>query len=212
MKATRNIIAAIYARVSTKDQSCDMQLTELREFCKRMGWTIVKYVDAGFSGTKRNRPEFLRLMADARLRKFDVVLVWKMDRFGRSLQHIVESVLELQQLGIRFLSPTQGIDTDAKSLMGKAIMYLFGLFAELERDLIVERVSAGIAEAKRKGKHCGRPMTVFRRDVALALHESGWSWRQLEKRFGIPQSTIRAGVRDRIRLLQGVQKGSLQPD
>lgn len=87
--------AAIYARVSTKEQSCDMQLSELREFSTRMGWTVLEYVDTGFSGTKRNRPEFLRLMADAKLRKFDVVLVRKMDRFGRSLQHLIESIFTL---------------------------------------------------------------------------------------------------------------------
>jgi DNA invertase Pin-like site-specific DNA recombinase len=125
-------------------------------------------------------------MADARLRKFDVVLVWKLDRFSRSLQHLIENIQTLNQLGIRFYAPTQNIDNDNRSPMGTSLIGSSG-----ERGLIVERVKAGAAEAKRKGKHCGRPRKVCRRDEALALRKSGMSWRAIAKQLGVPQSTIR---------------------
>lgn len=192
------VTAAIYARVSTQDQKCDLQLTELRGFAERMGWAIVEYIEKASGKAGSKRPMLDKLLADAQLRRFDVVLVWKMDRFGRSLQHLIENVRILSQLGIRFIAPSQSIDTDQRSPMGKLIMHLMGAFAEFERDLIVERVRAGVAEARRQGKHCGRPARVFRRDRAAALRREGKSWRAIAKELGVPVGTVRdalSGVR-----------------
>lgn len=189
------MIAAIYARVSTADQKCDLQLTELRGYAERSNWEAVEYVDQGVSGTKRSRPALDRLMHDARMKKFAVVLVWKLDRFGRSLQHLVENVQTLDQAGVRFVAVTQSIDTDQRSPMGKFLLHLFAAFAEFERDLIVERVKAGVAEAKRQGKHCGRPARVFRRDRVAEMRSQGKSWRAIAWELKLPVTTVRDGVR-----------------
>jgi DNA invertase Pin-like site-specific DNA recombinase len=186
--------AAIYARVSTQDQQCEMQLTDLRSYVERMGWTGVEYVEkaSGKAGVKR--PELARLMADAQQRRVDVVLVWKLDRFGRSVQEFVDRVLLLDRAGVRFIAVTQGIDTDQGSPAGKLLMHILAAIAEFERDLIRERVKAGVAEAKRKGKHCGRPKRVFRRDEAVRMRAKGMSWRAIEKALGVPQATIRLAL------------------
>lgn len=189
------MIAAIYARVSTSDQKCDLQLTELRAYAQRSGWETAEYIDQGVSGMKRSRPALDRLMNDARLRKFDVVLVWKLDRFGRSLQQLVGNVHELDRVGVRFIAVTQSIDTDQKSPMGKFLLNLFAAFAEFERDLIVERVKAGVAEAQRQGKHCGRPARVFRRDRAAEMRSQGKSWRAIAWELKVPVSTVREAFR-----------------
>src|SRR5579864_2155409 len=150
--------AAIYARVSTQDQNCEMQLKELREYCQRRGWEITsEYVDNGWSGVKARRPELDRLMADARQRRCDVVLVWKLDRWGRSLAHLVQTVQELSGLGVRFVAVTQNIDTDENNPRARLLMHLMAAFAEFERDLIRERVKAGVLNARAKGKQLGRP-------------------------------------------------------
>jgi putative DNA-invertase from lambdoid prophage Rac len=196
--------AAIYARVSTEDQSCALQLTELRGYVERSGWTGVEYVETASGKAGGKRPVLDRLLQDARLKKFDVVLVWKLDRFGRSLQHLIENVQTLDSAGIRFIVPSQNIDTDTKSPMGKFLMHIFGAFAEFERDLIVERVRAGVKEAQRAGKHCGRPARVFRRDEAARLRKAGHSWRQVGKMMQVPWSTVRAR-------LKTVQKVSASP-
>lgn len=189
------MIAALYARVSTQDQKCDLQLTELRAFAARSGWDVEEYVDQGVSGTKRSRPALNRLMADARMKRFGIVLVWKLDRFGRSLQQLVDNVQTLDQAGIRFVAVTQSIDTDQRSPMGKFLMHLFAAFAEFERDLIVERVKAGVAEAKRQGKHCGRPARVFRRDRVAEMRSQGRSWRDIAWELKLPLTTVRESVR-----------------
>lgn len=185
---------AIYARVSTLDQHCEMQISELSAYAQRSGWEYVEYVDKGVSGSKRSRPALDRLMKDARLKKFGVVICWKLDRFGRSMLHLIENIRELDSLGIRFIAPTQGIDTDQKSPTGRLILHILAALAEFERELIVERTRAGIAEAKRQGKHCGRPRKVFRRDRAEELRSKGVSWRQIARELGVPFSTVRRAL------------------
>src|SRR5688572_5374229 len=144
---------AIYARVSTADQSCDMQLCELREYTERRGWKAVgEYVDTGWSGAKASRPELDRLMRDASTRRFDAVLVWKLDRWGRSVAHSIKSIQELIALGIRFLAVTQNIDTEESNPMSRFMLHIFAAFAELEREMIRERVTSGIRVAKTNGK------------------------------------------------------------
>jgi len=146
------VIVAIYARVSTSDQSCEMQLHELRQYVAKRGWEVFQeYVDTGFSGAAASRPRLDQLLRDARLRKFEGVLVWKLDRWGRSVAHCVRSIQELVSLGVRFLSPTESIDTGAESPMSKFLLHLFAAFAEMERGIIRERVCAGVRAAKAKG-------------------------------------------------------------
>jgi DNA invertase Pin-like site-specific DNA recombinase len=188
------LAAAIYARVSTADQHCEMQLTELREYAARTRWKAAEYVEyaSGKAGSKR--PELERLMEAARLRKVDVVLVWKLDRFGRSVQEFLDRVVRLDQSGVRFIAGDAG-DRHGQELAGGAVVDAHpGRVAEFEREIIKERSRAGIAEAKRQGKHCGRPRKVFRRDQAVLLRKGGMSWRKIASMLGVPQATIRAAV------------------
>ncbi|SRR5581483_5806687 len=184
---------AIYARVSTDKQSTDMQMTDLREYVRRAGWESVEYMET--QSSVKHRPVFERMMQDARMRKFDTILVWKIDRFARSMQQFINTVLELDAVGVSLRSITQNVSTDQKDPMGQFVLGLFALLAQLERSIIVERVRAGVAEAKRKGKHCGRPVKIFRRDEALRLRNEGKSWREIERILKVPQTTIRKGLR-----------------
>lgn len=188
--------AALYARVSTADQNCEMQLRELREYCQRRCWDVAaEYVDNGWSGAKASRPQLDRLMADGRRRRFDAVLVWKLDRWGRSLAHLVDSVQEISALGIRFIAITQSIDTDEGNPMARLLMHLMGSFAEFEREMIRERTVSGVRAARARGKVLGRPRRVFRRDEVLRLREQGVSWRAISRQLGIAVSTIRDSCR-----------------
>ncbi len=168
-----------------------MQLRELRDYCQRRGWEIVgEFVDTGWSGAKASRPQLDRLMAEAHQRSFDAVLVWKLDRWGRSLINSLQSVQELASLGVRFIAVTQNIDTDESNPMSRFMLHIFGAFAEFEREMIRERTICGVRAAKAKGKTLGRPKRVFRRDEVLRLRESGQSWRAIAKHLGVPVSTI----------------------
>jgi putative DNA-invertase from lambdoid prophage Rac len=187
----QTMVVAIYARVSTSDQSCDMQLHELRRYVVRCGWQVfAEYVDTGFSGAAASRPELDHLLRDARLRKFEAVLVWKLDRWGRSLAHCVRSIQELVSLGIWFLSPTESIDTGADSPMSRFLLHLFAAFAEMEREIIRDRVCAGMRAAQSKGTRFGRPQRVFRRDEARRLRAEGASWREIARTLAVPMSTV----------------------
>jgi DNA invertase Pin-like site-specific DNA recombinase len=183
--------AAIYARVSTEDQDCSMQLSELRGYCERSGWPVVEYIEKASGKAGSKRPQLQKLMADARMKRFDVVLVWKLDRFGRSLHHLIENVQALDNCGIRFIAPTQGIDTDNRSPVGKLLLHIMGAFAEFERSLIVERVRTGVKEAQKQGKHCGRPRKVFRRDMVLEMMARKMSGRAIAAELGISEATVR---------------------
>ncbi len=149
--------AALYGRVSTnRGQSPEMQLRELREFVKRRGWTVAgEFVDQGISGIKEKRPQLDTLMAAARRRKFDVVIVYRYDRFARSLRHLVNALEEFRALGIEFVSLHEGVDTSTPN--GRLIFGIFASIAEFERELIRDRVRSGLAAAKAKGKRLGRP-------------------------------------------------------
>lgn len=185
---SKQITAAIYVRVSTQDQRHDMQFTELRDYCTRMGWTAVEYAEKQSSVKKR--PVLDKLMQDARQRKFDVVLVWKLDRFARSLQQLLTNLQALDSAGVRFICVTQGIDTDKNNPASKLMMHIIGAVAEFERGIIVERVRAGVAEAQRRGKHCGRPKRIWRRDEAVELRKKGLSIRAIAEKLGRPVSSI----------------------
>jgi len=186
-----DVIVCIYARVSTTNQSCDMKLHELRQYVQKREWQVfAEYVDTGFSGAAASRPELDRLLRDARLQKFDGVLVWKLDRWGRSVAHCVRSIQELVSLGIRFLSPNESIDTGTESPMSRFLLHLFAAFAEMEREIIRERVQAGVRNARAKGIALGRPQRVFRRDEAQRLRAQGASWRAIARTLSVPMSTV----------------------
>lgn len=146
---------AVYARVSKESQNPENQIIELREYAERRGFEVYRvYVDR-VSGARDSRPALNDLMMDARQKRFDVVLVWKLDRLGRSLQHLIQIISEWENLGINFICVTQNIDTTSPS--GKLIFHIFGAIAEFERELIRERVRAGLRRARREGKKLGRP-------------------------------------------------------
>jgi putative DNA-invertase from lambdoid prophage Rac len=168
-----------------------MQLRELRDYCQRRGWEIAgEFVDTGWSGAKASRPQLDRLMADAHQARFDAVLVWKLDRWGRSLIQSLQSVQELASMGVRFIAVTQNIDTDESNPMSRFMLHIFGAFAEFEREMIRERTVSGVRAAKAKGKKLGRPKRVFRRDEVMRLRASGQSWRAIAKQLGVPVSTV----------------------
>src|SRR5260221_9665012 len=153
--------AAIYARVSTVDQEPENQLHELRRYVEARGWTAVEYVERGVSGAKDRRPALDRLLADARRRRFDVVVCWRLDRLGRNLKHLITLLEELQALGVAFVSLAEGID--ATTPAGRLQMQILGAIAGFERGRIVERVRAGLARAKAQGQRLGRPRRRARR-------------------------------------------------
>jgi DNA invertase Pin-like site-specific DNA recombinase len=194
VKAIKN--AAIYARVSTTDQDCEMQLRDLRSYCESRGWKAAEYVDVGVSGSKASREQLDRLMKDARQRKVDVVLCWRFDRFARSTRHLLDALEEFKSLGIGFVSHQEAIDTT--SPMGKLLFTIVAAMAEMERSILIERVRAGMANAAAKGKSVGRPQKVFRRDLAAEMRAAGHSWRAISKMLGVPVSTIREACGERV--------------
>lgn len=245
---------AIYARVSTLDQNCDLQDRELREFLDRRAWGLAEisapskwtvhefkprpdkqgkptnecatcrnvalhalhtgrfaeYVDSGWSGTKASRPELNRLKQDAREKRFDCVIVWKLDRWGRSVTDSLASIKELRRLGIRWIAITQNLDTDQSNPMAELMLNIMAAFAEFEREMIRERTMAGAkgylkayedgeigkTRNSRSGKNLppGRPKRIFRRDEAAKLREMGHSWRAISKQLGVPASTLREAL------------------
>jgi DNA invertase Pin-like site-specific DNA recombinase len=143
--------SVLYCRVSTTDQNVEVQLTALREYAERRGWQVAgEYVDLGVSGSKERRPALDKLMADARRRAMDAVVVFRFDRFARSVSHLARALDEFRALGIEFVSLHEAIDTSTP--MGRAMFHIAGAFAELEREIIRERVKAGLANAKRRGR------------------------------------------------------------
>ena len=139
-----NMRSVLYCRVSTTDQNVDVQLTALREYAERRGWQVAgEYVDQGVSGSKEKRPALDKLMADARRRAMDAVVVFRFDRFARSVSHLARALDEFRALGIEFVSLHEAIDTS--TAMGRAMFHIAGAFAELEREIIRERVKAGRA-------------------------------------------------------------------
>ncbi len=189
--------AAIYARVSTANNGQDprVQTRELGEFCERRGWTVLpEYVDVGISGTKEKRPALDRLMADAHRRKFDVVVVWRFDRFARSVSHLLRALETFQSLGIEFVSLSEQMDTSTPT--GKMVFTVLGAVAELERSLIVERVKAGLRNARAKGKRLGRPKKPVDPLRIARLRQTGLSWAAIAKQLGVGVATVhRAGQR-----------------
>jgi len=182
---------AIYARVSTTHHGQDvtMQTRELREYAERRGWIMfAEYVDEGISGAKDSRPELNRLMADAHKRCFDVVCVWRFDRFARSVSHLLRALETFKALGIDFVSYSEQMDTSTPA--GKMVFTVLGAVAELERSLIVERVRAGLRNASAKGKTLGRPRVAVDAARIARLHAQGRSIREIADELGYSRSLV----------------------
>src|SRR5665213_1116796 len=166
--SNKPLTVALYARVSTTDQHCDIQLAELHRYADARGWTVFKeYVDKGFSGGKRSRPAIDRCLIDARAHRFDVILVWKLDRWGRTVAQLSQDILDFDFMGIRFIAVEQGIDSDKANAMSRFLVHIMSAFAELEREMIHERVVAGVRYAQKhgtkSGKAIGRPRVAHSR-------------------------------------------------
>jgi len=183
----------IYARVSTKDQSCEMQLRDLRAYCAARQLEVVReYVDLGQSGTKDSRPALNELMNDARKRRLDTVICWKFDRFARNTKSLLVALEEFRTLGIGFISYQENIQTD--SPIGQALFVIIAAVAQLERDLICERVNAGIRNARANGKHLGRPRQNVDLDRIRDMRAAGMSLRQVAANLAVGYGTVRAAL------------------
>jgi DNA invertase Pin-like site-specific DNA recombinase len=181
---------AIYARVSTGNgnQHPEMQLREIRSYAKRRGWAVTReYIDEGISGMKESRPELNKLLADAHLRRFDAVVCWRFDRFARSVSHLLRALETFKALGIEFVSLSEQVDTTTPT--GKMVFTVLGAVAELERNLIAERVRAGLRNARAKGKILGRPRKIANSDDINRLRAQGASWRAVGTALGVSAAT-----------------------
>lgn len=188
----------IYARVSTGDQHAEVQLAELRAYVARRGLPAREYIDEGISGRRRSRPAFDAMMAAARRRELDAIVVVRLDRLARSLGHLAELGEELRDLRVDLVSLRESIDTSTAS--GRAMFGMCAVFAALEVDLLRERTLAGLEAARRRGARLGRPPALDRRgrDRALRLRRSGRSIRQIAEVLGVAVGTVHAVVcRDR---------------
>jgi DNA invertase Pin-like site-specific DNA recombinase len=183
-------VCALYMRVSTKGQgkTTDTQALALREYAERRGFQIgEEYRDEGISGSKDSRPALDQMMKDARARKFDVVIVARFDRFARSVSHLLRALEEFNHLGIDFVSLSESIDTSTP--MGKMIFTVLGAVAELERNLIKERVHMGISRARKQGKQLGRPKRIFDRERARMMLQS-MSVREVARQLRVSRGVI----------------------
>lgn len=183
--------AALYARVSTLAvQHPEMQLAELRSYVSRRGWELAgEYVDEGVSGSKESRPALNRLMQDASRREFDIVLVWKIDRFGRSVKHLINTLADLDSCGVAFASLRDNLDLSTPS--GRLMFQIIGAMAEFERALTLERVRAGLNNARRNGKRLGRPRRVVDLDSIARMKAEGNSLRDIAEKLGVSYGTVR---------------------
>ena len=180
---------AIYVRVSTKDQSVEMQLNDLERYSKERSLNVFKmYKDNGVSGTMETRPALSSLMDDAKKRKFDVVLVWRFDRFARSTKHLVNALYEFRNLGIDFISYQENIDTS--SPLGEAIFTIISAMSKLERDIIAERVKGGLRKARANGKRLGRPESDVDTDKMIEYRKQNKSIRQIAKEMGLSRGKV----------------------
>lgn len=182
---------ALYVRVSTSDQSTELQLRELNQFTQARGWTTIKVYKDKATGTNGNRPLLKQLLSDARQRKIDVVIIWKLDRLFRSLKNLISTLQEFTELGVDFISLKDNIDLTTSS--GRLMMHMLGAFAEFEASLIKERVKAGLRNAKAKGKRLGRPQ--LRNDAQIMeMRAQGKTIRQIAQNLKISKSTVASVV------------------
>ena len=179
--------AAIYARVSTFDQEPENQLQELRRYVEARGWTGVEFVDRGVSGAKDKRPALDALVRDAKRRRFDVLVCWRLDRLGRNLRHLVTLLEDLQSIGVAFVSLGEGIDCTTPA--GKLQLHILAALAEFERERIRERVLAGVRRARAGGKRLGRPRARIPSDHLHSVREL--SINDAASALGVSRSTVK---------------------
>lgn len=191
MAPARPVRAALYARVSTLNgQNPEMQLRELREYCERRGLRVAEeYVDRGISGSRERRPALDSLLADCRKRLVDAVVVYRYDRFARSLRQLVNALEEFRALGIDFISLHEGVDTSTPN--GRLVFGIFASIAEFERELIRDRVRSGLASAKAKGKRLGRPRCDLDVLKIASLRAQGCSWAMIAAELRVGETTAR---------------------
>ena len=204
---------AIYVRVSTADQNQELQLRELQEYADRHGWGAAQIYKDTISGGLASRPGLNQLLDDAKARKLDTVLCWKLDRFGRSLLDCLANLRELDTHGVRFIATTQALDTDNRNPASRFLLHVLGAAAEFERELIRERSAAGRLRylqdfragkvgrtvRSRSGKNMPphRPKKIFDRDEVMALHKEGMSVRRIAKRLGLGVGTVFRTLQER---------------
>jgi DNA invertase Pin-like site-specific DNA recombinase len=187
--------AVLYMRVSTADQTTDNQAHDLQQMAQQRDLVIVeRYIDHGISGTRSRRPGLDRMMADARKGKFDVVLVWACDRLARSTKHFLETLDELNRLGIEFISFREQLDTGGA--LGRAVVTIISVVAELERSLIVERVKAGMRRARLEGRQIGRAPLAIDRAALLRDRARGVKLSQLANTYGISKASVCRIIKD----------------
>ncbi len=177
--------AALYARVSTLDQEPENQLAELRRYVDARGWTAQEFIDKGISEAKSRRPALDSLIKDAKRRRFDVVVCWRLDRLGRNLRHLILLIDELHALGVAFISLHEGID--ATTPAGRLQLHVLGAIAEFERARIAERVRAGLARARKQGRRLGRPQRPVPEAVLAPVR--GLSVREAARQLGVSPAT-----------------------
>jgi DNA invertase Pin-like site-specific DNA recombinase len=194
--------AVIYTRVSTIDQHPETQLYDLREMAKQRGYEIVHEYTDKISGAKQKRPGLDQLLADARRHKFDIVLVWAFDRMARSVRHFLEILDELNHQGIEFVSFRENIDTGGP--LGRAMVVIVGAIAELEKNLIVERVRAGMRRARLEGRQIGRSPLKIDRGQVVNDRRSGMSLTQVAKKHRVSRATV-------CRLMKELSSDSQEP-
>lgn len=188
---------AIYARVSTEDQNPELQIREMKAFCARKLWTNPKlYLDEGQSGGTASRPALDHMMRDVRAGKVAAVVVWKFDRFARSLPQLLHALREFKERGVDFSSVTESIDTTTP--MGEMLFSIIGAFAQFERSVIRERVKAGLANARAMGKTLGRPRRTVDASEVANLRGQGRSWREISAELGIGKGTAQRAVQKQI--------------
>jgi DNA invertase Pin-like site-specific DNA recombinase len=201
--ASKTKRAALYVRVSTNnrairnqsvfEQNPEVQEQPLRQMAEQRGWSVVRVYSDRMSGAKAERPGVTALMQDARRGAFDVVVVWRFDRFARSIEQLVLALAEFRSLGIDFVSSQEALDTSTP--MGKAVFTIIGTMAELERNVIRERIAAGMEHAKvhgtKSGSAIGRPRAVFDRARVVELRAAGWSWREMATALAVSVRTVR---------------------
>jgi len=177
-----------------RGQNPETQLLPLREYAARRGFSVVdEYIDVGVSGSKDRRPQLDRMMTDARQRRFDLVLVWRFDRFARSVRHLILALEEFQAIGVDFISLNESIDTSTP--MGRMVFTILGAVRELERSLIRERVQAGVDRAKRQGKALGRPRVEVDPLQVAGLRARGLSWNQIADKLKVGRGTAERAFR-----------------
>jgi len=193
---SRPVRAALYARVSTvgHGQDVGLQLDELRQVAAQRHWVAQEFVDDGISGSKDRRPALDRLMGEVRAGRVDVVAVWRFDRFARDTRHLLQACEELRQCGVQFVSLREQVDTSTP--IGKAMFTIISAIAELEKDILRERVIAGVRRAQAAGRHCGRPKVEVDLRPAVALLREGRTLKDTARILKTDRNTLRRRMRE----------------